>query len=101
MSDENMIAANVIATIVWAVTFSVTVYVKKLTRKDNPERFDIRKFVSTVMYAAFVGMILSITGQEITEENFSTLSAQYAIVAILIQNIVSAIERKFYMPVRE
>jgi len=76
-----------------AIVYSLTMYVKKHLNSENPQDFDVAKFVTTVIWGAIVGVVLQMSGVPITEQNVEEQFAAYTGLIALTENIVKAIIR--------
>lgn len=85
---------TVIATIGWTIMFSLAIFFKKTT-KENPEAFNVEKFFTTILFSAIIGTILAVSGMSATEGNYNLIATQYAVVALIVQNIVHTVYRKY------
>lgn len=66
MSGVETILISVFA----AVIYSMSMYIKKNLKSDNPQDFEVTKFLATVIVGAVVGVVMWQANVPITEESF-------------------------------
>jgi hypothetical protein len=76
-----------------AVVYSLSMYVKKHLNPDNPQSFDVTKFLTTLIWGAAIGVVLQLSGVPITEQNVEEQFIAYTGLIAITENIVKAILR--------
>jgi hypothetical protein len=76
-----------------AVVYSLSMYVKKHLNPDNPQSFDVTKFLTTLIWGAVIGVVLQLSGVPITEQTVEEQFIAYAGLIAITENIVKAILR--------
>ena len=84
---------SVLVAVFSAIVYSLTMFVKKNLNKDNPEEFDVAKFITTVIWGAIVGTALQLSGVPITEQSVEQQFVAYAGLIAITENVVKAIIR--------
>jgi len=85
---------TIIATVGWTIMFSIAIFIKKAT-KENAEKFNAEKFLTTIGFSTVIGTVLALSGMSATEGNYNLIATQYAVVALIVQNVVHAAFRKY------
>ena len=88
-----MDAGSLLIAIVSAMVYSLSMYVKKHLNSENPQSFDVAKFVTTVIWGAIVGTALQLSGVPITEQSVEQQFVAYAGLIAITENVVKAIIR--------
>jgi len=88
-----MDAGSLLIAIVSAMVYSLSMYVKKHLNSENPQSFDVAKFVTTVIWGAIVGTALQLSGVPITEQSVEQQFVAYAGLVAITENVVKAIIR--------
>jgi len=78
-----------------AVVYSLTMFVKKNLNSENPQSFDVAKFITTLIWGAIVGVVLQMSGAPINEQSVEQQFAMYTGLIAVTENIVKAIIRAF------
>lgn len=76
-----------------AVVYSLSMYVKKHLNSENPQSFDVAKFITTVIWGAIVGAALQLSGVPINEQAVEEQFVAYAGLIAITENVVKAIIR--------
>ena len=76
-----------------AVVYSLSMYVKKHLNSENPQSFDVAKFITTVIWGAIVGAALQLSGVPISEQSVEQQFMAYAGLIAITENVVKAIIR--------
>jgi len=87
-----MEVGTVLLSVFAAIVYSLSMYVKK-AMKEKPDKFDVSKFITTVIWGAIIGLVLSNSGVKITEQNVEAQFVAYAGLIALTENIVKFIIR--------
>lgn len=87
-----MEVGTVLISVFASVIYALSMYVKKAL-KEEPQSFDIAKFVTTVVWGAIIGIVLANSGVEITEQSVEEQFVAYAGLIALTENIIKSIIR--------
>ena len=81
--------------VVAAIMYAGSMYLKKLASSENPQDFDVAKFVSTLIVAVVIAATMIGAGiTTITEADIATQLVMYAGLTTLIENTIKTIYRK-------
>lgn len=80
---------QVVLSVLAAIVYSLAVYFKNLSASG--EKFDESKFIRTIIVGAVVGIASKAAGVEVTQENIVELSASYAGVVAVVENVLKLI----------
>jgi len=89
---------NILLAVIAGIMYSGTMYLKKSLNADNPQDFDVIKFISTVFVGAFVGIVLTYTGSPVSEQTILTQLGAYAGIIAITENLLKTILRYFTGP---
>lgn len=84
---------TVILSIVAAMIYAGSAYLKKNLNENNPESFDAVKFLTTVVIAAGIGVVASSLGVVITEEYVALQLATYGGLTAILENLFKSAYR--------
>jgi len=88
-----MDVGSLLVAIFSAVVYSLSMYVKKHLNSENPQSFDVAKFITTVIWGAIVGAALQLSGVPISEQAVEEQFVAYAGLVAITENVVKAIIR--------
>jgi len=86
---------TVLISVFAAIVYSLSMFVKKALKSENPDSFDAVKFAVTVMWGALIGLYMAYSGIEITEQSVEAQFTAYAGLIALTENILKAGIRYF------
>lgn len=81
----------VIATILSAAAYGLIFWWKARQTQDPPPPFDPYKFVSTLIVAVIIGLIVAFSGATFNEALFLAQMAEYGFYVAMIETILKAI----------
>ena len=84
--------SSILLSVFAAVVYSLSMYVKK-AMKEEPQKFDVAKFLTTVIWGAIIGVVLTNSGVEITEQSVEAQFVAYAGLIAITENIVKFVLR--------
>lgn len=76
-----------------AIVYSLSMFVKKALKSKNPDSFDAVKFAVTILWGTIIGIYLSASGLEITEQSVEAQFTAYAGLIALTENAIKALIR--------
>jgi len=76
-----------------AVVYSLSMYVKKHLNTDNPQSFDVAKFITTLIWGVIIGILLQAFGAPVTEQAVEEQFVAYAGIIAITENIAKTIIR--------
>lgn len=89
---KNMLE-NVMVSVIAAVIYAGSAYLKRSFDPKNPEAFDGTKFLATLVVSVFVGVSLSVMGLNITSESIELQLAMYAGTIMVVENVLKSTVR--------
>jgi len=82
--------------VIAAIMYAGSMFVKKNASSENPQNFDVTKFVSTIVVAAVIAVAMVGAGATVvTEADITTQLATYAGLTAIVENTIRALYRKF------
>lgn len=75
------------------MVYSIIFFAKKRMRKDNPEDFDRRRFMATVLVGAVVGAGYTLLGLPVTREAIVNTLAMYGGTIMLAEAVLKFVWR--------
>ena len=88
-----MDVGSLLVAIFSAVVYSLSMYVKKHLNSENPQSFDVAKFITTIIWGIIVGVALQLSGVPINEQAVEEQFVAYAGLIAITENVVKAIIR--------
>ena len=90
-----MMIETIAIAVISAILYAGSAFMKKNFDHDNPQSFDVTKFVSTLVVSVVIAVSMLAAGiYTISETDITTQIALYAGLVALVENTLKAVYRK-------